>query len=190
MTSMMFNTINFKTMKIRHISLLLMMLGIMGITMAQDNREIRVPSGYQGFLEQSNLYSLSKIEGRNETMVGFSTTHGFYFNGHTFVGVGFGFDANDNITLVPLYTSIKYLFNNQKNISPIFGLRMGSYVGTDNGAYGEVSLGLRFASTKDFAVSAVLAGVYYEPVQFYLVNTEGDCFYNFSGIAIKFSIEW
>ena len=70
------------------------------------------------------------------------------------------------------------------------GLRMGSYTGMDNGAYAEASLGLRFASTKDFAVSAVIAGTYYEPVEYYLVNTDGDCFYNFSGVAIKFSIEW
>ena len=177
-------------MKIRNISLLVMMLGIMGMALAQEGREVRIPTGYQGFLEQSNLYALNKIDGRNETMVGFSTTHGFYFNGHTFVGVGIGFDANDHGALVPVYTSIKYLFNNQKNISPIMGLRMGSYMGMDNGAYAEASIGLRFASTKDFAVSAVLAGTYYEPVEYYLVNTEGDRFYNFSGVAIKFSIEW
>ena len=65
--------------------------------------KVRVPSGYQGFLEQGNTWHFDK---NMPNSISISTTHGFYFNGHIFAGVGFGVDFNKDRALVPFYTNL------------------------------------------------------------------------------------
>ena len=117
--------------------------------------KVRVPSGYQGFLEQGNTWHFDK---NMPNSISISTTHGFYFNGHIFAGVGFGVDFNKDRALVPFYTNLRYQFNNTKVVSPIVSLRLGSFIGDDMGAYGDLAFGVRFASKRDFAVSVMVAG--------------------------------
>ncbi len=47
--------------------------------------KVRVPSGYQGFIEQGNTWHFDK---NMPNSISLSTTHGFYFNGHIYAGIG------------------------------------------------------------------------------------------------------
>lgn len=175
----------------------LVLIALLGATtlMAQE-QEVRIPSGYQGFLEQGNTYAFGS-NGINTT--GFSTTHGFYFNGHTFVGVGLAMTWGDDFFCMPIYTSVKYIFNNTRTMSPFIQLRLGSNIGDEIGTYTDMAIGLRFASRRDFAVNIMLAGTYIEPV------TDDVTTYNYNnnsyttttidkkkttGIGFRVGIEW
>ena len=87
--------------------------------------KVRVPSGYQGFIEQGNTWHFDK---NMPNSISLSTTHGFYFNGHIYAGIGLGVDFNNDRALVPFYTNLRYQFNNTRVVSPIISLRLGSYV--------------------------------------------------------------
>ncbi len=157
---------------------------------AQES-EIRIPNGYQGFFEEGNLFHFD-----GESSINLSTTHGFYFGGKTFVGVGIGAEFNNDYILVPFFTSVKYVACNKKSTSPFFHARLGSYLGADQGTYGEAAVGVRFATAKDFALSIMVGATYYDMFEGdevwnsekEIYESEGDV--NFSGISVRFGIEW
>lgn len=157
---------------------------------AQES-EIRVPGGYQGFFEEGNLFHFD-----GESSVNLSTTHGFYFGGKTFVGVGFGAEFNNDYILVPFYTAVKYIACNKKSVSPVFHVRLGSYLGHGQGAYADGAVGVRFATAKDFALSILVGATYYDKFEgddYWVPETssyvsEGDI--DFSGLSVRFGIEW
>lgn len=181
-------------MKKRMILLLAVLMGT-AMAMAQS-QETRIPSGYQGFLEQGNTYAFNGDEGVNTT--GFSTTHGFYFGGHTFVGVGLAMIWGDEYFAMPIYTSVKYIFRTGKVMSPFVQLRLGSCVSDDIGTYSDMAVGLRFASKRDFAVNVMLAGTYVEPLMkettthYYSDGSVRSDEWNVkpSGIGFRVGIEW
>ena len=172
----------------------LAIIGIATAAVAQDNTEIRVPSGYQGFLDQTSLY---RVFDDMSTSVGLSTTHGFYFNGHTFIGVGFGIEGGDGFFAMPIYTALKYNFSYAKTASPTIQARVGSYVSEHTGAYADLAFGVRFASKRDFAVNLMLAGSFYEGAindQLGVIE-EGRVQsstkkYNPTSIGLRVGIEW
>ena len=125
----------------KRLVLLLGFFSLLATLSAQQAVEVREPSGYQGFIDQNSLYRLSDDGG---STVGFSTTHGFYFNGHTFIGVGIGLEHGDEFWAVPVFTALKYVFSNKKQISPSAQVRLGSYMSGNTGAYGDLSVGIRF----------------------------------------------
>ena len=172
-----------------------MLLMTAGVFAQEQESKVRVPTGYQGFLEQGNTWHFDK---NMPNCISLSTTHGFYFNGHIFAGVGIGIDFNKDRALVPIYTNVRYQFNNTKVVSPIVSLRLGSFIGDDMGAYGDLGFGVRFASKRDFAVSMLLAGTYFDKIKksFYEYNEE----YGYdihvtkpvspAGISLRIGIEW
>ena len=174
----------------KKVILSLVMLLMAASVFAQDQEpKVRVPSGYQGFFEQGNTWHFDK---NMPNSISLSTTHGFYFNGHIFAGVGFGIDFNKDRALVPFYTNLRYLFINNKVVSPIISFRLGSFIGDDMGAYGDLALGVRFASKRDFAVSVLVAGTYYDKVKEY--DYYG-CYPEYkevspSGVSLRIGIEW
>ena len=159
----------------------------------EQEGKVRVPSGYQGFIEQGNTWHFDK---NMPNSISLSTTHGFYFNGHIFAGIGLGVDFNNDRALVPFYTNLRYQFNNTRVVSPIISLRLGSYVGDGLGAYGDLGFGVRFASKRDFAVSAMVAGTYYDKIKEYgYYNADGvyvheNRYISPSGVSLRIGIEW
>ena len=167
---------------------LTLMMAIFAITaFAQNEGNVRVPGGYQGFIEQGNTWHFDK---NMPNRISLSTTHGFYFNGHIFAGVGIGFDFNEDGVLVPFYSNIRYLFNNNKVVSPIVSLRLGSFIGDHMGAYGDLALGVRFASKRDFAVSIMAAGTYYDKIESYNYYNNTYTQMSPSGVSLRIGIEW
>lgn len=168
-------------------------------TFAQQKSEPRVPSGYQGFIDMNNLYTFSKDINNS---IGMSTTHGFYFNPKAYIGLGMGFETDNDYVLVPIYAAIHYNFNYSKPVSPIMRLRLGSYVGDGFGTYADLALGVRFASKRDFAVSIMVAGTFFEgfdrEVYGEYQDQNGYWYYDVistqtvqpSGVGLRIGIEW
>lgn len=157
----------------------IMILMAMNVFAQEQEPQVRVPAGYQGFLEEGNTWHFDKNMPNN---ISLSTTHGFYFNGHIYVGVGIGVDWNKKYSFMPVYTNLRYQFNNTKVVSPVISLRLGSYMGDDMGAYGDLAFGVRIASKRDFAVSVLAAGTYYDKCDDKQVSP--------SGISLRVGIEW
>lgn len=161
--------------------------------MAENN--IKAPEGYQAHLEQSNTFLKN-----GDTGTGFSTTHGFYYTENTFVGLGFGLNFyGDGEVVAPFYASAKYLLTPTSKVSPTVQMRMGSYINQEGSKpYFDFAAGLRFASSRDFAFSVLLAGSYFHPY-----NREHDYYdtstdkwvttidkRDLSGISLRIGIEW
>ena len=144
------------------LSVVMLLMAVSMIAQEQEEPRVRVPSGYQGFFEQGNTWHFDK---NMPNSISLSTTHGFYFNGHIFAGVGIGVDFNKEHALIPFYTNLRYQFINNKVVSPVISLRLGSYISEDLGAYGDLAVGVRFASKRDFAVSVLVAGTYYDKIE-------------------------
>lgn len=165
------------------------------ISIAQEEMVVKTPSGYQGFLEQGNSYRLADD---NTYIVGFSTTHGFYFGNNTFVGIGVAFEGGEDFFAVPIFTAVKYNFSYRKNITPTIQVRVGSYISDNVGPYADFALGLRFGSKRDFAVNVMLTGSYYVNAKQHknIYNTATSTYediytpVNPSGIGIRLGIEW
>lgn len=181
-------------------TILTLVLAIFAITAFAQNEESqsRVPNGYQGFLEESNCWHFDE---NMSSTIQLSTTHGFYFNDHIYAGIGLGMEFNSDHFLMPFYTNLRYVFLNKNAVSPFVSLRLGSFVSDDMGAYGDLAVGVRFASKKDFAVSVLVAGTYYDKLRYNYteewVDAQGYYHYetvegkiNPSGISLRVGIEW
>ena len=167
---------------------------IMGMAFAQEGQTVRIPSGYQGFLDQASIY---RAWDKGNTTVSVSTTHGFYFNGNTFVGIGFGIEGGNDFFAMPLYTAVKYNFSYTSNVTPTMQVRVGSYVSDKTGAYADMGFGVRFGSRRDFAVNIMLVGSFYQPQTTEVVESYADGTrtsytekFNPSGIGLRVGIEW
>lgn len=168
------------------LSVVMLLMAVSVFAQGQEPK-VRVPSGYQGFLEQGNTWHFDK---NMPNCMSLSTTHGFYFNGHIYAGVGIGVDWNKDRGFFPVYTNIRYLFNNVHFASPIVSLRLGSFMGDDMGAYGDLAFGVRFASKRDFAINVLLAGTYYDKIEKYDYSTNTNSMVSPSGISLRIGIEW
>lgn len=175
----------------------LMALACTPMMRAQET-SIRVPSGYQGFLEQGNAFRLAN---NFKSAVGVSTTHGFYFGQHTFIGIGIGVEGNNDFTVVPIYTALKYNFNYNHQATPTFQVRVGSFVANAVGSYCDLAFGVRFGSSRDFAINVLLTGTLYsncERERWILDdNSRTDYYghyetynYNPSSVGLRIGIEW
>ncbi|MBR5748115.1 MAG: hypothetical protein IKY01_04930, partial [Prevotella sp.] len=120
---------------------------------------------------------------------------------HLFAGLGIAYEWNKEYEMVPIYANIRYVFMSRTTVSPILSLRLGSYLGDNIGAYGDLAVGVRFASKRDFAVSVLVAGTYFDKItsNYYdeWVDNQGVWHYenverkiNPSGIAVRVGIEW
>ena len=159
---------------------------------------VRTPNGYQGFLEMGNSWHFDK---NMPATMQLSTTHGFYFNGHIFAGLGVAYEWNSKYELMPLYANIRYVFKNNSVVSPVVSMRLGSYISDNMGAYGDLAVGVRFASKRDFAISVLVAGTYYDKLNYNYYNEYQDAQgywhneyveskINPSGISLRVGIEW
>ncbi len=159
---------------------------------ASAQKSIRVPSGYAAMIEQENTFHPNG----EKTSIALSMTHGAYYSGNVYVGLGFGIEGSDDYIIVPVFAATRYVFSSRAKVSPMATARLGSYIGDDLGAYGEVGFGLRFASSSKFAFALSLVGKYISDIEYEDGHWSGDTYVNttetknFSGVGIRFSIEW
>ena len=163
---------------------------------AQDGNAVRVPEGYSGFLEHTFIYRLAD---HGYTTTGLSTTHGFYFNGNTFVGIGCGLEGGDDFFAMPIYTAVKYNFSYTAPTTATIQLRLGSCVSEKTTPYADIAAGVRFGSKqKKFAVNVMLTGTYYTPYKYHGYvyddvtgsSQRMNVTKNRSGVGLRVGIEW
>ena len=181
------------------LTLVMALFAICAFAQNDETTGVRIPNGYQGFVELGN--TLVHFDENMSTTIQLSTTHGGYFNEHLFAGLGIAYEWNKEYEMVPIYANIRYVFMSRTTVSPILSLRLGSYLGDNIGAYGDLAVGVRFASKRDFAVSVLVAGTYFDKItsNYYdeWVDNQGIWHYenverkiNPSGIAVRVGIEW
>ena len=168
----------------------LLAMAFMPIMHAQENA-VRVPSGYQGFLEQGTLF---RVADEMNTSLCVSTTHGFYFGEHTYIGIGVSLEGCEKYFAMPVFTTIKYNFNYRHQVTPTMQVRVGSYLSERVGSYLDAAFGFRFGSSRDFAINLLLTGTLYSnnksetydmELHDYVTNT-----FNTSGVGVRIGIEW
>ncbi len=154
---------------------------------------VRVPSGYQGHLEYSNVYFLED----GKTGMSLSTTHGFFYTENMHVGLGLGVLVAPEDSYVPIFASAKYIFRPVgKKISPTIQMRMGSFFDEGAKPYADAALGFRFASDHDFAFSILMAGSYFAPIDTYEYVNDRNGGYSIEGkrnlscLSLRMGIEW
>lgn len=185
-------------MKKLALAFVMLFMAVSVFAQEQESR-VRVPNGYQGFLEYGNNWAVFDKDTPNT--IGLSTTHGFYFNGHMYAGIGIGVDFCRDFALVPIYGNFRYVILNNTAASPFLSVRVGSYISERVGAYGDFAFGVRFASKKDFAVSMMVAATYYDKMKYndweeyqdqdgYWTSHEVEKIYNPSSISLRIGIEW
>lgn len=182
-------------------TLLMLVLALFAVTTFAQNEEtenFRVPNGYQGFVELGNSWHFDK---NMPTTIQFSTTHGFIFEHHVYAGIGAGLEFNTEYAMMPFYANFRYVFCNKSAINPFVSMRLGSYISDKMGAYGDLAVGVRFASKRDFAVSIMLSGTYYDKLKYEYYDDYQDYqgYWHHelvesqispSGITLKVGIEW
>jgi len=189
---------NYKKMKKTVLTLIVALFAITAIAQNEETN-YRVPNGYQGFLEYGNSWTVFDKEMPNT--INLSTTHGFYFNNHMYAGIGIGLDACSDFALVPVYANLRYVFLKNTAVSPFMTMRLGSFVSKKVGAYGDVALGVRFASKRDFAVSIMVGATYYDKITYIdgveFQDQHGQWVYadmektvNPSSVSLRIGIEW
>ena len=186
-------SIVFYSSKMKKILVSLLFAAVVMTANAQTATEVRVPSGYQGHVEYSNLFYL-----KGGTGMDISTTHGFYYTPNMFVGLGIGLHVAPKDTYVPIYAAAKYVFNYKSKISPTVQMKLGSFFSEGAKPYGDLSFGFRFASDRDFAFSIQACGSFYAPFDYtdgywdsdtntYVSKTER---WNLSSVGLRLGIEW
>ena len=171
-------------------TVLTIVMAFFAITLFAQNQEAKsyVPNGYQGFLEESNSWHFDQ---NMATTIQLSTTHGFYFNNHIYAGLGLGLEFNSDHFLMPFYTNLRYIFINKSAVSPFISMRLGSFVSNNMGAYGDLALGVRFSSKRDFAVSVLVSGTYYDKITYESYDYYQESYkVNPFGISLRMGIEW
>ncbi len=98
----------------------------------RPKREFELKRGYRGFIEAGVSYNVCSFDEDN-TGVGFdiTTTHGYQFNKHLFLGVGTGvlgenhkYDDSKMKYMIPLFADAKVYFTKTK-ARPFVELRVG-----------------------------------------------------------------
>ena len=170
---------------------------------AQDNNEnsVRVPSGYKGFLETGlgGVWNQYSVDGY---LYSISTTHGYQFNDKVFAGLGVGYGVGlfSSHRLLPIYGSARYVFLPTKKASPVIRARAGAYYAPKNwGPYGNVGVGVRFATKSRIAFNLMATYSYYHDVTVTHYHSNFMSMYpsyykdrqdNISNISLVFSLEW
>lgn len=185
-------------MKKTVLTLIMALFAVTAFAQNEDTQDFRVPNGYQGFFELGNCWHFDK---NMPTTIQLSTTHGFFFNNQIYAGIGLGWEFNTDYLLVPFYANFRYVFLNKNSINPFVSMRLGSYISDKMGAYGDLAIGVRFASKKDFAVSVLLSGTYYDKLEYNYYDDYQDYqgYWHHelvesqispAGITLKVGIEW
>ncbi|MDH6355987.1 hypothetical protein M2132_002338 [Dysgonomonas sp. PH5-45] len=98
--------------------------------------------GYRGFADLGAHFNIGDTDAKG-TSYNVSTSHGYQFNPHIFLGGGAGFDyySDAEEVFIPLFANIRLNLLDSK-VSPYFDLKAGYSVGQSCGIYANPSLGV------------------------------------------------
>jgi hypothetical protein len=150
-----------------------------------DNVGVISLRGYKGFVDVGYTFA-----GEDENRIEVSTSHGYQFNNHVFLGAGVAYhDYYDyEYYAIPIYANFRANFI-KKKVTPFVDVRSGYSFGDLEGLYGCVGMGARFGLAKKLALNLTLGFSYQEceRIDYYYDYSEVS---NTSGFAIKFGFEF
>ena len=130
----------------------------------KGNRVRSDVKGYRGLVEVGTIVNF-RASGIPIAKGAFSvtTSHGYQFNPHVFLGAGLGLDyhAAGGRLFVPLFADVRANFLN-RDITPFFGVKIGYAVGSkasegvNPGVYFNPTFGMRFILKPDFVMNVAL----------------------------------
>ena len=130
----------------------------------KSNRIRTDVKGYRGSVEVGTIVNF-KASGIPIDKGAFSitTSHGYQFNPHLFLGAGIGLDyhAAGGRLFMPLFADVRANFLN-RDITPFWGVKIGYAVGSkasevvNPGIYFNPTFGIRFILKSDFAMNVAL----------------------------------
>lgn len=128
-------------MKKKIVLLLLLVVGATSIAFAQSN-VYGGKSGYKGMFD----IGLTFDPNSEFSYFDLSTTHGYQFNPHVFLGAGFGysFDPEGDYHTMPLYVAFRGNILKSRQIIPFAGVRLGYSVDGLSGLYFNPHIGGTF----------------------------------------------
>lgn len=116
--------------------------------------------GYKGFIDFGYMGDVSDCGMDNVTL---TTSHGYQFNNHIFLGAGLGVDiyTDASAVSVPLFVNFKANFLKTK-VTPFVDVKTGYSVGDADGFFSSVGVGARFSLKGKKAISLMLESKYQE----------------------------
>lgn len=110
--------------------------------------------GYKGMVDLGYIFDTSDT---NSSKLSVSTSHGYQFNNHFFLGAGMACDyyTDADLVSVPIFTHFKANFIN-KRITPFADIKTGYAVGDIEGFYVTTGVGVRFGLAGKKAISLKL----------------------------------
>ena len=153
--------------------------------------------GYKGFLD---LAYIGDVSDYNASKVELSTTHGYQFNNHFFVGAGVAVNYYTDADLIaaPIYANFRANFINKK-VTPFADIKSGYSVGDIEGAYASVGIGVSFSLKGKKGLNLALVynyqnfdttvdNSYYYGGRYY--HSEWDETLGLQGVGIRFGFEF
>lgn len=122
--------------------------------------------GYKGFVEFGGGFGVGDWAGG---FLGLTTSHGYQFNPHIFVGAGAGFnyDFGNELIFIPVFADFKYNML-KSNITPMIGTKIGYSVYDGQGVFFNPGIGCRFGLSESFALDLTFNyGLQTEKAEYY-----------------------
>lgn len=118
------------------------------------NRQRPALKGYKGFFDAGYLWDIRNSNTINANKLELSTSHGFQFNNHFYIGGGVALDRyNDaECTAVPIFADFRANFLNKK-LTPFSNVRLGYTAGDITGVYVSLAAGLRITLKAKMALN-------------------------------------
>lgn len=104
-------------------------------------------TGYRGFADLGYVLSMSEIDGADiSNRLSFTTTHGYQWGSHVFVGAGAGIQYfhQGSAYAIPLYAAARFDLS-KTNVCPFVDAKVGYSVGDWQGLYSNLGVGVRFS---------------------------------------------
>lgn len=143
--------------------------------------------GYKGFIDGGYNFG-------DDGNIEFSTSHGYQFNNHIFVGGGLAlrYYSDYEVTSVPFFANFRANFINN-SITPFVDVKTGYAVGDIEGFYASIGLGMRIKLQNRMALNLTVTYSGQEDGYFYHdywddYHYESD--YSVEGFGLKIGLEF
>lgn len=156
----------------------------------RQNQLYRNPlKGYKGFIDFGYLGDVSD---NNASKIQLSTSHGYQFNNHFFLGAGLALDyyTDGELASIPVFVDFRANFINKK-VTPFAEVKTGYSMGDIQGVYFSTGIGVRFSLKGKKAVNVSLQYDYlqYNDCYDYYYGSYYDT-YDLGGFGFKVGFEF
>lgn len=131
----------------RNLIILIFLLSCVSLDYAKEPQR-----GYRGFTDLDVTTGPASFSGHNDALdwnyyIGVSTSHGYQFNNHVFLGGGVNISFGHPGCLIPVFVDFRYDTSLRK-LNPFGDIRVGYNIEANGGLYVSPTVGHRFNISK------------------------------------------